>query len=62
MQNRASKITKAHVIAAAGNMVLPAGVCQDETETVLPIPLKKNSKTDATEKGKFEPISVFYRK
>ena len=62
MQSRASKITKAHLIAAAGNMVLPAGISQDETDTVMPIPLKKDGKTEAKDKRRFEPVSVFYKK
>ena len=62
MQSRASKISKAHMIAAAGDAVLPAGVSQDETETVMPIPLKKNGKTEAKDKKRFEPVSVFYKK
>ena len=62
MQSRSSKISKAHVVAALGNMVVPAGVVQDETDTVLPIPLEKNGKTEAKDKRKYEPVTIFYRK
>ena len=62
MQNRASKISKAHAASALGEMVIPAGVIQDESETVLPIPLKKNDKTEEKDKKRFQPVSVFYKK
>ena len=62
MQNRASRITKTHVMAALGNMVLPAGVSQDDTDTVLPIPLKKNGKTESKDKRRFEPVTILYKK
>ena len=62
MQNRASRITKAHVNAALGNMVVPAGVGQDETGTIMPIPLKKNGKIDSKDKRKFEPVTILYKK
>ena len=62
MQGRASKISRAHVLAALGNMVVPAGVVQDETDTVLPIPLKKNGKTESKDKRKYEPVTILYKK
>ena len=62
MTNRASKITKTHVEAALGKMTLPAGVSQDETDTVMPIPLNKNGGTDQKDKRRFEPVTILYKK
>ena len=62
MQSRASRITRAHAEAALGKMVLPAGVSQDELDTVMPIPLKKNGKIDEKDKKRFEPVTVMYKK
>ena len=62
MQSRASKLSKAHAASALGEMVLPAGVSQDEHETVMPIPLKKNDKTEEKDKKRYLPVSIVYKK
>ena len=62
MTNRASRITKAHVEAALGKMAYPAGVSQDETDTIMPIPLNKNGKVEQEDKGRFEPVTILYKK
>lgn len=62
LQSRASKIAKPHGAAAMGELILPAGISQEDALTVMPIPLEKYSKTEKADRKKYEPVTVLYRK
>ena len=62
LNGRSSKIAKIHMLAVLGKVTLPAGVTHEADNTLLPIPLAKNSQIAADDKKRFEPVSIFCTK